>query len=1445
MTIAHTQIPFKTTAIAASVTLALLAGCSSKDSAAPASAPPPAGTVKLSGVVADPYITNAIVWCDVDGDGKLNKSIDVWTESSADKAEYTLVGAERCVGDIVATSQPSTRHRAIKPDGSTELIGAFSGELRTNRGQAIQASQSNPSAQVSITPLTSMVAALTKDGASEDEAEELVQKALGITLPPGKKLSDIDVADTNEMDDVKAAVIKAAVVVQQIILDTVAATQGAKGETSSGAQAATAFNSVAAQVAQQLKSAGEAVKQKETPPAGETEEEKIKRISALESSRVVTSSGSVNPATVRSVAIATVTAVVTENVKAETGGEKSATQTMATQKLAELVANSASVTVQKAAAYADTVASVALSDEPQNVKEEKRQAAVANLQKAQTVATTVVNVTTKSLQSLFSGAEVEAASGGNDQQATLRALAAIEVLDSLAANAAEILTEATADTSALELDSTESGGSDGISIKVDAIATVMNRVAETVQRAESTAVDKAISAGMVDSGTTLTTSAAATLQEDAKNAVQSTNNTTRAENIPPTARRVARTVSLVSDSEENHTVTINLANNAFDPDDTLTFRIARAHANDETIVFDGSNSVTITIPNDTTETAKRVEYIATGGGVDARNFIDITIRPAVIPNRAPIAIAPSSMRVETGETIEIQLSALDLDGDTTLKYAVVSAPAFGTVNINETTGIATYTAGQAAAADNFSFKVTDRDGAGDSKSSAPKVVPVTVFADQPPQIRESDIGKRAVVQGNRATVNLGRFVSDPDGDAFVITVADVAATISGNTLTFDATGKDAGEHSVDFHVHSRKYTGPSARKGTVVFDVSLADQPPVTQPYSSTAFLNERFAIDLRALAYDPEGDAITFSTTTPGASITGTVLSFTPNAEETITINYGVKAVNRDELVPGTITLEVEERDVPPVARNQSQNVYYSLDDNDPVKIDLSRLASDANGDAITFTGNYVSGTTLSVPRSHFTSSGTYNFVYTAASTRTGKSELKNSGTITLNVTLQSQKPVVAEGVEFTIEAGQTFEIDLNALAYDPEGKPLTFSGLGVTGSTLSFAGTTVGETTLTYTADDGERDNLGRVEGTITIKVEAEDPGPQARPITVDLTTDDASKSVDLAQYVTYADATFDITSELATLDGSIVTFTPTAAGTYPVAYSATGGGKTNSSFVTFRVAQGDRPPVANNASYTVTQGQAFSLDLTRLASDPDGDALSFSGNGITAGRLVVATAAPGIYEVPFTVTANGKSATATVTVDVQPYLHWKLGETLIIGGSQVVLDGLTTADGSTVTRPIEQQVGMLLSPEYLPDGTTTFTLTFSLKNNAAELTIAVDQIDVVVSEGKISLAEVAQGASMSYSVSSSGDGGFALSGSLTNEALNRFEVVENYLMFDFSPVAQRLGNVPTLNVSKLPLIGGATGEFDVMGYVEAQYDVVVNGRRLTSANRINGKVTISSNP
>jgi hypothetical protein len=332
-----------------------------------------------------------------------------------------------------------------------------------------------------------------------------------------------------------------------------------------------------------------------------------------------------------------------------------------------------------------------------------------------------------------------------------------------------------------------------------------------------------------------------------------------------------------------------------------------------------------------------------------------------------------------------------------------------------------------------------------------------------------------------------------------------------------------------------------------------------------------------------------------------------------------------------------------------------------------LQLVASDPDGDTVTYAAaglppsltlntatGLISGTLAPG------SAGTYSVTATASD-----GSLTQNKTFTWTVTPPNRPPTLTSpGNQTSAENGA---ISLQLMASDPDGDALTYGAAGLPPSlTLNTAtgvisgtlsSTSAGAHSVTVTASDGSLTATQTFTWTVTNVNRA----PALTTPVNQTSFENAAVSVQLVasdpdgDAVTYATAGLPPSLTLNTATGVISgTLSPTSAGTYTVTATASDGQLSQSKTFVWTVTHVNRAPALTSPG-NQTSAVATTVTLPVVASDADGDALTFSAaglpnglsiNGVTGVITGTVIAVPGSYSVTVTVSDGRVSTSQTFT-------------------------------------------------------------------------------------------------------------------------------------------------------------------------------------------------------
>src|SRR5204863_287437 len=264
---------------------------------------------------------------------------------------------------------------------------------------------------------------------------------------------------------------------------------------------------------------------------------------------------------------------------------------------------------------------------------------------------------------------------------------------------------------------------------------------------------------------------------------------------------------------------------------------------------------------------------ASDGTANSDKSLTVTVNNS---NRAPVLAQPANMTANEGATADQALSATDADGQA-LTFSLASGPAYATVT--------TTSAGTGTAAGNLHLAPGFSDAG--TASASVRVSDGAVSDGKSLTITVNNVNRAPVLaQPANMTVNEGatanQALSATDADGQALTFAKVSGpTYATVTTTSGGTGTAAGNLALapGFSDAGTATVSVSATDGTATDTKSLTvTVNNVDRPVSLAAIANMTLAAGTTAdqtfTATDPDGDAITFTSTGP------TFMTRTDNAQ-------------------------------------------------------------------------------------------------------------------------------------------------------------------------------------------------------------------------------------------------------------------------------------------------------------------------------------------------------------------------------------------------------------------------------------------------------------------------------------------------------------------------------------------------------------------------------------
>ena len=681
-------------------------------------------------------------------------------------------------------------------------------------------------------------------------------------------------------------------------------------------------------------------------------------------------------------------------------------------------------------------------------------------------------------------------------------------------------------------------------------------------------------------------------------------------------------------------------------------------------------------------------------------------------NQLPTLTDVSDRTDPENTVVAIPLAGVDLDPGTTLTYSAAPLPAGITVNV--ATGLISGTLTYASAGSS-TVTVSVSDGT----ASADQTFTWTVTnVNQPPTL--TDVPDRTDPENTVVAIPLAGADLDA-GTTLTYSAAPLPAGVTINPATGAITGTlsytSAGTHAVTVTVSDGTLTASQSVTWTVT-DVNRA--PLLTVAANQTSAENTTVALPL--VASDPDGDALTFSATGlpsgltihPGTGAIAGTLAYDSAGPHTVVITASDGTLSDSRTFAWTVTN---------VNRTPVLTAIADRTDVENATISLPVVASDPDGDTLTYSatglpsGLAIHPTTGAITGTlAYTSAGTHPVTVTAID----PDFATGSQTFTWTVTNVNQAPVL------TALAGRTdaenATVSLSVAATDPDGDTLTFSATGlpegltigsttgVISGTLSYA--SAGAHPVTVTATDTASATGSQ---TFTWTVTNVNQAPVLTGAVGRTDAENATVSLPLAATDPDADAlTYSATGLPAglTIDATTGvisgTLSYTSAGTYNVSATVSDDAVSTSQSFTWIVTDVNGAPVVT-AVADQTSAEDTTVMLPLVASDPDGDALTYSATGLPGGLTIHATT--GLISGTLSYTSAGTypvtvTATDTATATGSQMFTWTVTDVNRSPMLTAIADR-TDAENATVTLTLVANdpdgTALTYSATGLPEGLT----------------------------------------------------------------------------------------------------------------------------------------------
>jgi hypothetical protein len=718
-------------------------------------------------------------------------------------------------------------------------------------------------------------------------------------------------------------------------------------------------------------------------------------------------------------------------------------------------------------------------------------------------------------------------------------------------------------------------------------------------------------------------------------ATQSFSVTVVQSNRPPVLAPIANRIIAVG-------MTLTFTNVASDPDgDKLTFGLGTGAATNATL--NPTNGIFNWSPIQAQIGSNSFSVIVTDSGLPPLTVTQSFSVTVVQSNSPPVLAAISNRTIAVGMILTITNVASDSDGDR-LTFSL-GAGAATNATLNPTNGILNWSPVQAQIGSNaFGVIVTD---SGVPPLSATQSFSVTVIQSNSPPLL-APIANRTIAVGMALTFT--NVASDPDGDQLTFSLGAGAAT----NATINPTNGIFNWAPIQAQIGSNAFSvivtdsGLPPLTATQSFSVTVvqSNSPPVLAPIANQT-IAVGMTLTITNVAGDPDGDPLTFSLGAGAA----------PNASVDPTNGIFNWVPGQAQIGSSAFSVVVTDSSLPPLSATQSFSVTVVQSNSPPsltaisnqtiavgMTLTITNVASDSDGDELTFslgdgaatnaTINPANGLFAWSPVQAQIGSNAFSVIVTDS----GVPLLSATQSFNVTVVQSNSPPVLAPIANRTIAVGMILTI--TNVASDSDGDQLAFSlGAGAVPNatinptnglfTWSPGQPQLGSNSFSVIVTDSGLPPLSATQGFIVTVVQSNSP-PVLAPI--------ANRTIVVGMTLTITNVAGDSDGDQLTFSlgagapanasvdpaNGVFTWTPDATQTGATAFAVT---VTDNGLPPLSATQGftvtvlgsNTPPIlAAISNQTVAVG--MTLTITNLASDSDGDQLTFSlGDGAATNAAI----------------------------------------------------------------------------------------------------------------------------------------------------------------------------------------------------------------------------------
>lgn len=607
------------------------------------------------------------------------------------------------------------------------------------------------------------------------------------------------------------------------------------------------------------------------------------------------------------------------------------------------------------------------------------------------------------------------------------------------------------------------------------------------------------------------------------------------------------------------------------------------------VTLNGANTASPTFTAPSVTSNQVLTFSLQVGDSFGTQTLQDTVSITVTPNAAPTVDAGPDQTIAGSSSVTLAGTANDPENDPlTYQWTQTAGPAVTLTG--DTTLTPTFTAPPKTASQRtLTFSLVANDG---SASSAADTVDIIIPANQAPV---ANAGSPQNISGGSAITLDGTGSTDPDGDPIVLyqwtqTAGPSVGTITNAntaTPTFTAPIATATVQTLEFTLRvADAFDGTDT--ATVAINIAANNAPIADAGTDQTVTALSTVTLDSSGSS-DPDGDIFT----TLWSQVSGPPVVLDDNVFVSPTFTAPPRDISQQDLVfevqitdtsgarsTDQVTITIPGNNVPVAEAGADQ----SVNGGSTVNLDGTN-SSDPDGDRLRYSWTQTNGPTVTLndpttPTPSFTAPAATASDQVLTFALRVEDDFGASVLDAVEITVLANSPPVADAGsdQGPIDSGQTVTLDGSGSS-DPDGDTLTYVWTQVSGTPVSLTGGSSASPTFVAPLVNGTEDLV------FQLVVSDGQVSSVADTVTIGIR---AVGSVTIIQQIAGSDTTVSFTSDIAALNGSILTsggVGQLTAGLVPAgAHTVTAGDLTAAGYAILDISCNDSDSVANLASRTI---------------------------------------------------------------------------------------------------------------------------------------------------------------------------------------------------------------------------------------------------------------------